>query len=119
MIRQKNLDIIDDKLLEYIGKPREVSETLKSLDSPNKTLVSNFNAVESNKALTVDKKTTANIFKDFFSNLAESLLIRLPNALHKYNLESVFYYAKFIIEKPFHLSNTSEEVFKIMQNTDA
>ena len=55
-----------------------------------KTLVSNFNALESNNALTIDKKTTANIFKDFFSNLAESLLIKLPNAPHKYNLESVF-----------------------------
>ena len=48
-----------------------------------KTLVSNFNALESNNALTIDKKTTANIFKDFFSNLAESLLIKLPNAPHK------------------------------------
>ena len=56
-----------------------------------KTLVSNFNALESNNALTIDKKTTANIFKDFFSNLAESLLIKLPNAPHKYNLESVFF----------------------------
>ena len=55
-----------------------------------KTLVSNFNALESNNALTIDKKTTANIFKDFFSNLAESLLIKLPNAPHKYNSESVF-----------------------------
>ena len=87
---------------------------------PQKTLISNFNAVESNNALTFDKKTIAKIFKDFFSNLAESLLIKLPNAPNKYNIESVFqYYSKFIIEKPFHLSITSEEeVFKIIQNID-
>ena len=38
----------------------------------------------------------------------------------KYNIKSVFqYYSKFITEKPFHLSDTSEEkVFKIMQNID-
>ena len=87
---------------------------------PQKTLISNFNAVESNNALTFDKKTIAKIFKDFFSNLAESLLIKLPNAPNKYNIESVSqYYSKFIIEEPFHLSITSqEEVFKIMQNID-
>ena len=39
---------------------------------PKKTLISNFNAVESNNALTVEKK---NYSKDFFSKLAESLLI--------------------------------------------
>ena len=55
-----------------------------------KTLISNFNAFESNNALTFDKKTIANIFKDFFSHLAESLLIKLSNAPNKYNIESVF-----------------------------
>ena len=87
---------------------------------PQKTLIVNFNAVESNNALTFDKKTTAKIFKYFFSNLAESLLIKLPNAVNKYNIESVFqYYSKFIIEKPFHLSITSQkEDFKIIQNID-
>ena len=85
-----------------------------------KTLISNFNAFESNNALTFDKKTIANIFKDFFSHLAESLLIKLSNAPNKYNIESVFqYYSKFIIEKPFHLSIISQEkVSKIIQNLD-
>ena len=66
------------------------------------------------------KKTIANIFKDFFSNLAESLLIKLSNAPNKYSIDPIFhYYPKFIIEKPFHLSHTfEEEVFKIMQNID-
>ena len=80
-----------------------------------KTLISNFNTVESSNALTFDKNTIAKIFKDFFSNLAESLLIKLCNPPNKYIIESVFqYYSKFIIEKPFHLSDTSE-VFNIMQ----
>ena len=33
------MHIIDDILSEYIGKPKEVLETLKSLDIPKKTLV--------------------------------------------------------------------------------
>ena len=46
--------------------------------------------------------------------------IEFTDAPSKYKIESVFqYYSKFIIEKPFHLSDTSEEkVFKIMQNID-
>ena len=87
---------------------------------PQKTLISSFNAVESNNALTFDKRTIAKMFKDFFSNLAESLLIKLPNAPNKYEIESVFQcYSKFMIEKPFHVSITSEEkVFKTIQNID-
>ena len=94
----KKQAFLDDILSEYIGKPKELWETLKSLSMPKKTLISNFNGVESNNALTFDKKTTAKFFQDFFSNL---------------------YYSKFIIEKPLHLGDTSEdEVFKIIQNID-
>ena len=69
---------------EYIGKPKELWETLKPLGMLKKTMISNFNVVESNNALTYDKKTIAKICKDFFSSLAESLLIKLPNAPNKY-----------------------------------
>ena len=82
---------------------------------PKKALISNF------KAIDLIKKTVAKIFKDFFSNFAEFLLIKFSNAPKKYNLESFFFsiLLKFIIEKPFHLSHTSEEeAFKIIQNID-
>ena len=77
LITVKKIAFFDDKLSECIGKPKELWETLKFLGMPKKTLISNFNAVESNNALTFDKKTIAKFFKDFFSNLAESLLIKL------------------------------------------
>ena len=118
-MQQNKRAFFNDKLSEYIDKPKELCETLKSLGIRKKTLISNFNGVESNIKLKFDEKTIANIFKDF-SNLAKSLLIKLPNAPNKYNLESVFQYLKFIIEKPeFHLSDTSEEeILKIKQNID-
>ena len=53
---------------------------------PKKTIISNFNAVEINNALSFDKKTIAKLFKDFFSNLTKSLLIKLSIAPDKYNL---------------------------------
>ena len=66
--------------------------------------------------LTFDKKTILNIFKDFFSDLAKSLLIRLLHAPNEYNLESIFQnYSKSIIVKPFPLCDICEEkVFKII-----
>ena len=57
---------------------------------PQKILISNFNAVQSNNAVTFDKKTKAKMFKDFFSNLAESLLIKLPNVHKRYIIEPNF-----------------------------
>ena len=80
MIAAKKRAFFDEKLSKNIEKPKQLWETLKSLDIPQKTLISNFNAFESNNTLTFDKKTIAKIFKDFFSNLAKSLLIKLPNA---------------------------------------
>ena len=44
---------------------------------PQKALISVFNAVKSDNALTFDKKTIVKIFKDFFSNLTKSFLIKL------------------------------------------
>ena len=72
LIAAKKREFFDDKLTENVGKPKELWETLKSLGMPHKSLISNFNAIESNITLIFDKKTIAKIFKDF-SNLAESL----------------------------------------------
>ena len=59
-------------------------------------------------------------FKDFFSNLAKSLLDKLPDPSNKHNLESVFlYYSNFAIPEFFHIKSTSEEkVFEIMENIE-
>ena len=55
-------------------------------------------------------------FKNLFSNLAESLLIKLPNPPDKYNLEFVInYYSSFTIADDFSLNKTSEnKVLKII-----
>ena len=46
LITAKKRAFFDDKLSENIGKPKELWETLKSLGMLQKTLFSNFNAVE-------------------------------------------------------------------------
>ena len=121
----KKASIFDDKLSECTGKPKKNMRNRKISLCAKKNTNLKFQckfqvSMETNNALTFDKKSIATIFKDLFSNLTESFIIKLPNAPNMYNLESVFqYYSKFIIEKPFHLSDASEEeVFKIMQNID-
>ena len=71
--------------------------------------------------MTYDTSSISKIFKNFFSNLAKSLLIKLPNPPDKYNLQSVLrYYSSFTISDYFCLSNTSEEkVLKIMTNIES
>ena len=53
---------------------------------PNKTLISNFEAMEDNDTLTYDTGSIFTVFKNLFSNLGESLLIKLPNPSDKCNL---------------------------------
>ena len=64
---------------------------------PKKTVVSNSNAIDNNNLLTYDIKTKLKVFKDLFSNLAETFLAILPDPSNKCDLESVFlYYLKSV-----------------------
>ena len=91
----------------------------KYLAMPNKTLISNFNMREGNDTLTCDTCSISTVFKNFFSSLAESLLIKLPNPLDKYNVESViYYYSSFTIIDDICLTKTSENyVLKIIKKS--
>ena len=46
--------LIEEKLSENVGKPKELWESPNSLGMPNKTVISNFNAVEDSNTLTHD-----------------------------------------------------------------
>ena len=118
---KKKKAFYEQKLSETIGKPKELWESLKSLDMANKTAISSFNAIEENDVLTYDTRSISKIFKYFLSDITKSLLIKLPNSPHKYNLHSVIrYYSSFMISDDFCLSNTYEEkVLKIMTNIES
>ena len=77
---------------------------------PNKTVISNFNAIEEMIIWPMTHVLSRKIFKDFFSKLAEFLLIKLPNSPNEYNLQSVIrYYCSFTISNDICINNTSEE----------
>ena len=118
MITTKKQAFFKEKLSETIGKPKELWESLKSLGMPNKTVISNFEAIEQDNTLTRDTRSISKMFKNFFSNLAESLLSKLPKPTDKYNPELVIlYYSSFAITADFCLVGTAEkQVLKIMQD---
>ena len=67
-------------------------------------VVSNFNAIDSNKSLTYDIKIISNFSKNFFSNLAESCLGKLRDLSNRRNLKSAFlYYSNFAVPECFAL----------------
>ena len=70
-----------------IGKPKELWESLKSLGMPNKTVICDFNVTEEGNTLTHDACSISKIFKNFFSNLVETLFTKLPKPPDKYNLK--------------------------------
>ena len=85
---------------------------------PNKTVISNFNAMEEGNTLTNDTCSISKILKNLFSNLAEPLLIKFPKPPDTYNFKSVIqYYSSFAITADFCLIGiTEKKVLKIMQD---
>ena len=81
----------------------------------NKTLVSNFNAMEDNQTLTHDTHSISTVFKNFISDLVGSLHTKLPNSPDKYNFEAAINnYSSFTIADDFCLNKTSGS--KVLKN---
>ena len=70
LIASKKQAFFKDKLSETIGKTKEVWESLKSLGMPNKTVISNFNAIEENDTLTYDTSSISKMFKKYLFKLS-------------------------------------------------
>ena len=66
LIATKKQAFLGQKISESIGKPKELWESLKYLGMPNKTVISNLNAMEDNDTLTYDTRSIATVFKNFF-----------------------------------------------------
>ena len=97
-----------------IGKPEELWESLKFLGLPNKTVISNFTVSEDSSSLTLGTCSISKTFKNFFSDLAESLFIKLLKPPDKYNVKSVIqYYSSFAITADFcHVRLIEKECFR-------
>ena len=109
MIKRKKKNFVLDKLNQNIGKPKELWKSLKSLGLPSKQKSSSSLCLEKDGNLSFDFKANTEIFKDFYSNLADNLVKKLPSPPNKFGIETVkTYYQRLNLgRKTFSLKATS------------
>ena len=122
LIKTKKKSFILNKLEENVGKPKELWKVLKSMGLPKKcTSVSNI-CLDSEGKHSFGPEENANIFKNYFSGLAENLLLKLPQApkIFGYASTCMFYRPYNIVPNGFKFSQTNvTTVTKILENIDS
>ena len=84
LIKLKKHDFFENKLNQNIGDSKNLWKTLQSLGLPKKTSsVSNI-CLKQNDKNVFSPKATAEMFKDFFSNIASNLASKLPAPTNKF-----------------------------------
>ena len=110
LILNKKKTFFGDKLKETIGRPKELWKNLRDLGLPKTVSTTSATiCLKSNDTLSFDLQKNVEIFKDFYSSLADSLLKKLPNAPLKF--DKTFFsacYQKFE-KNNFKFSKTSVE----------
>ena len=93
LIKQKEIEFYNAKLTENIGKPKELWKALKNLVLPSKKSPStNICLTKDNTTTFFADKENTNIFKKFYSTLADDLVKNLPPASSMFGLSSVCQY---------------------------
>ena len=110
LISYKKKKFFENRLNDSIGKPRELWKALKSLGLPSKTSVCGTTALKVNNTVSFETKSTLNVFKNYYSTLADNLLKKLPSSVMQYY---------FIQADAFHLTYTMEiDIEKILRSTN-
>ena len=110
LIKEKKEKFFSKKLEENIGESKELWKNLKKLGLPKtKTDPTNI-CLKENVGLSFCSLSIANNFKEFFSNLAQNLIEKLPTGPNKFDINSVreFYKPLNLEENPFHFTKVSE-----------
>ena len=120
LIAEKKRNYFETKLTENIGKPKELWKTLKALGLPNKVSIATINALKDDKVVKYDPKSISKVFQTFFTNMAKTLLQKLPPPPNKYGIDSVKkFYKNLNITTKFQLKPATEDiVLKLLKNID-
>ena len=120
LIKQKKKLFFQCKLKENIGKPKELWKTLKGLGLPSKNTSSSEICLKEDGKNIFNAKSTSNMFKDFFSNLATNLVSKLPNPPNKFGeiYFSSFYKTLKLEEELTFTPVSRDSILKILNNLD-
>ena len=84
IINHKKKLYLEEKIAENKNNPKELWRTLKSLGMPSKRERQSKISLKENSVVSFDPNKNAIIFCRFFSNLADSLLLKLPRPKNKF-----------------------------------
>ena len=95
-------------------------KALKSLGLSSKTSVYGTTALKVKNTTSFETKSTLDVFKNYYSTLAENLSKKLPFPPYRYTFNSIIqYYRHFIKNGAFHLTYTTEiDIEKILRSTN-
>ena len=119
VIYNKKKLYFEEKIAENKNNPKELWRTLKSLGMPSKRGRQSKISLKENGVVSFDPKKNANIFCRLFSNIADSLLLKLPRPKNKFGIKTTRDYYKEIRNKSedFVLHNVDiTSVEKILKN---
>ena len=109
MVFDKKRLFFEKKLIESIGKPKDLWKALKSLGLPNKISSCEVSALKINNTVEHDANSILEGFKNYYSTLAENLVNMLPKAPNKYSINTVIkYYEHMIQGSYFNLASVSK-----------
>ena len=116
LIAKKKKEFFENKLKECIGKPKDLWKAIKSLGLPNK---SGRCIVGAHTEKQVVKHDTKSILS-FYSDLAGSLLAKLPKSPNRYTIKFVSdYYKKLSLSENFKMDAATEGyLFNILKNVE-
>ena len=101
----KKCDFVKNQLKTNIAKPSKLWKVLKSLGLSSKCDSSKI-CLKENGTAHFEPKETSTIFKNFYGNLAQSLVDVLPKPPHVFNMNTTkAYYDQFSIESTLNLES--------------
>ena len=111
LIKSKKISFYEETIRENTGNSKKIWGTLKSLGLPNKKGNDSKICLKRDGKIIFEPKVNANILKEFYSNLAEDLVHKLPNPKGKFGKIYVKnYYKKLNIPTgSFSFSAVTEE----------
>ena len=84
LISYKKNFFFENRLNDSIGKPKELWKAPKSLGLPSKTSVCWTIVLKIKSTTSFKTKSTLDVFKNYYSTLADNLLKKLPAPPYKY-----------------------------------